>query len=825
LNIHPVLYKYRLFFLSFALICVTFPDIILAPGSLMVADHQHFDGTPAPFSLYSSITMRFKHFADMGGSLWQSEPKISYMKHLMQQGESPYWNPYQGAGSLGPESMIDIKFSPLTLLSALLGASSLAGSFVILFFLGLGNYCLIRLCYRLLELPLIAGVAAAMAYMFNGFQIFGLAVNYAQSYLLFPIYLYALFAFVKYGGLTRFIGAYIAGALVLAPTFIPTTVLVFVTATLLAAGYALEQHLPFKRGLMKIILIGAAPVCTLLLVAFIYLPIIQVYSFSHDAKTYADRFFYPATINALLSVFTPQHLSYRGNNDIMGSPDYPIFMGNFVFHIGIVAGLLALLGLRKSTPKGLLLFTWGMTFLLLMRIFGIPGYDYSISPAYKANACLRIVILTVLLALPVYRYALWKRPYWLVLLLAATGLFIGLCGIDFYDKAINALPVVGKFGEQYTWVAVMVCLPVLVAYGMAALFEGMSVFKPARIYLACMLGFFLYLAVMLPFKDWHWRVVTYMPGFLISLYIMYRICALERNAKYRIHMPLLLLGLLYTEYWYYMDHLHPLRMDAYNHPPAYVRFIKEHIGRQRILNIGPNGFPGEQAGAFQIQDVAIMTMNVPPDYQDFFLQDFLPKEYNYNNFLSFMSAKDDGILDLNLTGFLGIKYILAPSDWEGWHSMLAAHDFTLAFHNEQINVYENPTPWPRAFIAPANAALTVEALKKGDIALHDLLPAHISQYRNTHIAIDVDTPRPGMLVLTDSWYPYWFAHVNGQAVPVEKVFRAFRGVTVPKGHSEVEFYYDNPAVNWGIRISVAMGLLTLCGLGWGVGRKIKITLF
>ena len=61
---------------------------------------------------------------------WDSKdqfyPFAHFVSESIRSGESPFWNPYSAAGSLGPEVLADVKFSPFSLLVALCGGSSLA---------------------------------------------------------------------------------------------------------------------------------------------------------------------------------------------------------------------------------------------------------------------------------------------------------------------------------------------------------------------------------------------------------------------------------------------------------------------------------------------------------------------------------------------------------------------------------------------------------------------------------------------------------------------------------------------------------------------------
>lgn len=72
------------------------------------------------------------------------------------------------------------------------------------------------------------------------------------------------------------------------------------------------------------------------------------------------------------------------------------------------------------------------------------------------------------------------------------------------------------------------------------------------------------------------------------------------------------------------------------------------------------------------------------------------------------------------------------------------------------------------------------------------------------ITIEVDSSAPGLLVLSDTWYPGWRATVNGRPAPILKVNGAFRAVQVPAGPGTVVMTF---------RPKTFYGGLVLCGLG------------
>ncbi len=68
--------------------------------------------------------------------------------------------------------------------------------------------------------------------------------------------------------------------------------------------------------------------------------------------------------------------------------------------------------------------------------------------------------------------------------------------------------------------------------------------------------------------------------------------------------------------------------------------------------------------------------------------------------------------------------------------------------------------------------------------------ATIVSYASGRIIIDVSSHAPGLLFLSDNYYPKWRARVNGQDTKILRSDYALRSVIVPKGESKVEFYYS-----------------------------------
>src|SRR2546426_5337404 len=129
--------------LACVLIFATFPDVFLAGTSLRNTDqlwgsyqnlalyrvHPLTSATDGPLRAeYGEWLLAYN---DMGGAVWQSEPMMEFMRHTIWTLDSPYWNPYSSAGSLGPETLVDLKLSILTIAYAVLGGGTVVDNILL----------------------------------------------------------------------------------------------------------------------------------------------------------------------------------------------------------------------------------------------------------------------------------------------------------------------------------------------------------------------------------------------------------------------------------------------------------------------------------------------------------------------------------------------------------------------------------------------------------------------------------------------------------------------------------------------------------------------
>ncbi|MCY3024577.1 MAG: YfhO family protein, partial [Planctomycetota bacterium] len=197
------------------------------------------------------------------------------------------------------------------------------------------------------------------------------------------------------------------------------------------------------------------------------------------------------------------------------------------------------------------------------------------------------------------------------------------------------------------------------------------------------------------------------------------------------------------------------------------------------------------------------------------------------------------------------------ADWAHWANIeLSAQrtgppapqpaDYDVVYTGEVV-VYRNNRAYPRAFVVhnvelarnvdealallsrpgfdPARTAIVDGATPQGwnSALLGKTLrspptPAQVVERRANSMKIKATLDRPGVLVVSDSYFPGWQASVDGAAAPVWPVDVALRGVYLEPGAHEVLLYY----MPWRFKLGAAISVCTLLGLaGWVLWRKRK----
>jgi hypothetical protein len=160
-----------------------------------------------------------------------------------------------------------------------------------------------------------------------------------------------------------------------------------------------------------------------------------------------------------------------------------------------------------------------------------------------------------------------------------------------------------------------------------------------------------------------------------------------------------------------------------------------------------------------------------------------------------------------------------------------------------LNVFENPRALPRAFVASSYVVEPSENRALARVAdphfdplqqvVVDRAPpgvsaapvpatasAQITRYRNDHVDLHASADHPALVVLSDSQYPGWQAHVDGKSAHIYKVDGLFRGVAIPAGRHTVSFDFHPRSIEIGALISLVSLLLTGCLALFGGRRSL-----
>jgi hypothetical protein len=155
----------------------------------------------------------------------------------------------------------------------------------------------------------------------------------------------------------------------------------------------------------------------------------------------------------------------------------------------------------------------------------------------------------------------------------------------------------------------------------------------------------------------------------------------------------------------------------------------------------------------------------------------------------------------------------------------------LADIRQGVWIYENPNVMPRAVIVPEvrvvpessmlaqltspgfnpwRTALLENSLPEKQMTALELeesgssgYTASVVSYGLHRVEVRTNATRPGLLVLSDAYYPGWKATVDGVPAPVLRVDYALRGVYLPVGARTVEFRFVPVVLAWGAALTAA----------------------
>lgn len=170
----------------------------------------------------------------------------------------------------------------------------------------------------------------------------------------------------------------------------------------------------------------------------------------------------------------------------------------------------------------------------------------------------------------------------------------------------------------------------------------------------------------------------------------------------------------------------------------------------------------------------------------------------------------------SIIDLLNVKYVLSLQEEN-------SDKLVKIFQEGQTRVYENKNVLPRAFMVydyqlAQNKQEAIDLLmnEKTDLMKTVILEesslefdlvggeseVNIKDYQENEVIIEVETDQPGILILTDSYYPGWQAIMDGRETPIYRADYSFRAVSIPEGRHKVSFIYRPQSLKMGAAISL-----------------------
>jgi Bacterial membrane protein YfhO len=262
-------------------------------------------------------------------------------------------------------------------------------------------------------------------------------------------------------------------------------------------------------------------------------------------------------------------------------------------------------------------------------------------------------------------------------------------------------------------------------------------------------------------------------------------------------------------------------------PPVPVFDFLKAQGGAESFRIAPIGltYPSNSALAYGLQSVTGFEAGVPQALQRF----ILGLNEVYPDRVSLLSERVLSTQDRRFD-MLNAKYVIVTTSGPDYE-MFSQHPdrFSQIFKREKVAVFQNKRALPRAFIiGVAGVRLVkgdteqIEAVKHPtfdplETVVMESLPEELSEVRSgTEFSgsveiVDSDVNRyhfrvqastPGVLVVSQNFYPGWKATVNGRSVSVFPADHALTGIALPEGHYDLHFAFQPSSFKLGAVLSI-----------------------
>lgn len=279
----------------------------------------------------------------------------------------------------------------------------------------------------------------------------------------------------------------------------------------------------------------------------------------------------------------------------------------------------------------------------------------------------------------------------------------------------------------------------------------------------------------------------------------------------------------------------PTRYDPLVKPP-FVQYLldrQQGEGPFRVFATGGLLYPNF-ATAFHIDDIRMLDALYPERYLEY-VQAFLAENVTDRYTGGYGSTEAQSRIAWNKwLDLANVRFVIVPSGHNPREGQTERREpgprQYVPVYRGEVDIYENRRALPRAFVVGATVVVRNReearivmsepafdpsvsvVLEASDALGRTTLPAsapsrageaRVSRYEAQEVEVLVEAERPGVLVLTDVYYPGWGAELDGKPALIYPADLAFRGVVVPAGQHRVVFRY-RPA-----SVTAALGLAGL----------------
>jgi hypothetical protein len=767
---------------SCLIVVVAFSPILIGGRTISAAGSGRAAGTNgyAPFPGQPEVEAH-DYRLDPGASTWALEPWAEVTHRAYSEGEIPLWNPYQAAGAPHAANMQSAVFDPLLLAvnvhpTPLMWDLSIIGAFVL-------GAAAAYLFGRILGLRVVPAVASSAAFSLSGWFFLYSNNPWCRSYVFLPV-LFLLAELVVRSRRRMWpvfaLGVAIAGNIYIgmpeASFFVIGAASVYAVVRLVQERTEVPMHISFVR-LCGGCLLGLMLAAPLVLLFLQY----ETLSFNVHKAEFA-RGSDAASVWFLINWIVP---FFPGAQE--GGPT------NWTGVAVVISALVAVSG-RRETKRlhAWLFFLLGVSLLVKIYDVGVLGWVGRLPVA-------KLVVFPTFAA-PVVSFA-----------------FAVLAGI----------------GVQVLWAREV---------------------RLGRFLALLALASTVLVAISLP--DGRGRVITYThenaglvwgrEAFFALLALVAVALATPRLGR-RWAAPLLA-GLIVAELFLLTPvDIYAKRADPYL-TPGWMPLVRAAQGGEpesRVFAVDDKLYPNT-AGALGLQDIRVLDALYIERYLRYVRTFIQPEVFDRftGSEVNATPLKRNPMFDA-----LGVRAMLSERHLENVPGL------RLLGQDLDTRVYKNTRAYPRAWIVHdvhvvpgedeafrflqaharrEDGAFIVDSFDprqgavlehSGEITDETLRAAQesrecsrgkrdratIEHYSGRSVTLRVDAACPGLLVLSDTYFPGWTATVNGRDRTIYPTNGAFRGVPVAKGTSRVEFRYEPRAFPIGIALAVT-GLIGFIGV-------------